>query len=214
MNSAEKARWTVQGIQNEFGKLPDFLGQSENGRYRSSTVFRPIPATPYPVFVPISYLPNNTKMIRKYGKWNWNSREFYRPFSPLVAVALNWKLRPWHGRTGTLITGLEAWTKIRMVWSKLNQAPGRHLCSRIQDREYRAGMGALTQEPKAGKHQIEERRVAPASRIDEREDCVGALARTKQKLSGAAISEPRPENRGGCGKARPTSAHKNKTRTA
>jgi hypothetical protein len=26
----------------------------------------------------LAYLPNNTKIIKKYGKWNWNSQKFYR----------------------------------------------------------------------------------------------------------------------------------------
>jgi hypothetical protein len=127
-------------------------------------------------------------------------------------------MAPENGNTGHG-PRLEARTKIRTVWSKLNQAPGRHLCSGIQDREYRAGTGALTQQPKAGKHQIEERRARLQLLGLTSGKIVSVLAWTEQKPSGAVISEPRPENSGGGGKARPTGAHtdwrpQNETRTA
>jgi hypothetical protein len=35
----------------------------------------------------LPYLPNNTKKTEKYKKQNQNSREFYRPFSPLFLTA-------------------------------------------------------------------------------------------------------------------------------
>jgi hypothetical protein len=54
MNSAGKPRWTVCEIQNKSEKLPDFSDQLKNGQYRSPTVFRPIPVTPYTIFIPIT----------------------------------------------------------------------------------------------------------------------------------------------------------------
>jgi hypothetical protein len=50
MNSAGKPDEQCEKSE----KLPDFSAQSENGRYGSSTVFRPIPTIPYPVFVHIN----------------------------------------------------------------------------------------------------------------------------------------------------------------
>jgi hypothetical protein len=47
MNSAGKF-----GINPK--KIPDFPDQSKNGRYGTPTVFRPIPMTPYHIFIPIT----------------------------------------------------------------------------------------------------------------------------------------------------------------
>jgi hypothetical protein len=68
MNSAGKPDEQCEKSE----KLPDFSAQSENGRYESSTVFRPIPTIPYPVFVHINIF------TEKYEKANRYSQKFYQ----------------------------------------------------------------------------------------------------------------------------------------